>query len=130
MRLIDADATIKTLEELTELCRGEGAVLVKALVFAALKSQSLIPTVSGWVSVKDRIPKRKGVYLVYAPDYKPGSSRGQPNHNGIMFSYWNGTAWWIEIQGGYRYRKSFVRYWMPLPEPPEVREDCEEDDEC
>ena len=117
MRLIDADATIETLEGLTEQCGGVGAALVKALVFAALKSQSILPTVGGWVSVKDRKPKEKGAYLVYAPDYKSGSSRGQPNHNGIMFSYWNGTAWGIEIQGGYRYRKSIVRYWMPLPEP-------------
>ena len=44
MRLIDADATIKTLEGLTEQCGGVGATLVKALVFAALKSPSVIPT--------------------------------------------------------------------------------------
>lgn len=44
MRLIDADTAIETLEGLTEQCRGEGADLVKALVFAALKSRSIIPT--------------------------------------------------------------------------------------
>ena len=75
-----------------------------------------------WFSVKDRLPEAKGTYLVYAPGYKRGSSRGQPNHNGIMFSYWNGNAWSIELAGGYRYLKPLVKYWTMLPEPPEVNE--------
>lgn len=45
MRLIDADEAIPTLEGLTEQVQTEGATLVKALVFAALKSRSVIPTV-------------------------------------------------------------------------------------
>ena len=44
-RLIDADEAIPTLEGLTEQVQTEGATLVKALVFAALKSRSVIPTV-------------------------------------------------------------------------------------
>lgn len=44
MRLIDADAAIETLEGLTEQVNTDGAVLVKALIFAALKSKSIIPT--------------------------------------------------------------------------------------
>ena len=91
-------------------------------VFDAIKSaiavrMHAVPKAEGWVSVKDRLPEEKGGYLVYAPDYKSGSLRGQLNHKGIMFSYWNGTAWGIEIRDGYQYRKSFVRYWMPIPIP-------------
>lgn len=44
MRLVDADEAITTLEGLTELVHGEGAALTKALIFAALKSESIIPT--------------------------------------------------------------------------------------
>lgn len=44
-RLIDADKAIPTLEGLTEQVQTEGATLVKALIFAALKSRSVIPTV-------------------------------------------------------------------------------------
>lgn len=45
MRLIDADVTLEILDGLTEQVTGEGALLVRALVFAALKSKSVIPTV-------------------------------------------------------------------------------------
>lgn len=44
-RIIDADEAIPTLEGLTEQVQTEGATLVKALIFAALKSRSVIPTV-------------------------------------------------------------------------------------
>lgn len=44
MRLIDADEAIATLEGLTAMVSGEGAALTKALIFAALKSKSIIPT--------------------------------------------------------------------------------------
>ena len=44
MRLIDADKAIETLEGLTEQISTEGALIVKALVFAALKTPEVIPT--------------------------------------------------------------------------------------
>ena len=67
MRLIDADEAIPTLEGLTEQMQTEGATLVKALVFAALKSRSVIPTVDAvpvkhglWKLVDEAEPQRYG----------------------------------------------------------------------
>lgn len=66
-RLIDADEAIPTLEGLTEQVQTEGATLVKALVFAALKSRSVIPTVDAvpvvhgrWGLVDEAEPRRYG----------------------------------------------------------------------
>ena len=53
MRLVDADEAIQTLEGLTEQVQTEGATLVKALIFAALKSRSITPTV-------DAVPVKYG----------------------------------------------------------------------
>lgn len=81
------------------------------------------PTVSGWVSVKDRTPEEKGWYMVYAPGYSGGSSSGLDSHNGVMFAKWSGKTWSIEV--GYHKRPGCVRQWMPLPEPPEVSKDAD-----
>lgn len=56
MRLVDADEAIPTLEGLTEQVQTEGATLVKALIFAALKSRSVIPTV-------DAVPVKHGRWI-------------------------------------------------------------------
>lgn len=112
MRLIDADATIKTLEGLTELCRGEGATLVKALVFAALKSQSIIPTVSGWVSVNDRLPDPDidvllNVYCNWSGDYYQ------------VIAWRTKMGDWDSNDDGFNQNDDYIAHWMPLPEPPE-----------
>lgn len=66
-RLIDADEAIPNLEGLTEQVQTEGATLVKALIFAALKSRSVIPTVDAvpvkhgrWELVDEAEPRRYG----------------------------------------------------------------------
>lgn len=66
-RLIDADEAIPTLEGLTEQVQTEGATLVKALIFAALKFRSVIPTVDAvpvkhrrWELVDEAEPRRYG----------------------------------------------------------------------
>lgn len=47
VELIDRDRTLKVLEGVTEgAAHGEGAQLVRALVFATMKSKSLVPTVA------------------------------------------------------------------------------------
>ena len=47
VELIDRERTLKVLEGVTEgAAHGEGAQLVRALVFATMKSKSLVPTVA------------------------------------------------------------------------------------
>lgn len=69
-----------------------------------------------WISVNDRLPLKKGWYLVYAPGYYGGSSSGLRNCDGCMFAKWSGKTWSIEV--GYYKRPNCVTHWMPLPEMP------------
>lgn len=68
-----------------------------------LKGQE--PTVSGWVSVKDRMPKQNGDYLAYTRD-------------GIVWPYFFMAGVWEDALGN---STDTVTHWMPLPEPPEVK---------
>ena len=45
--LIEREKTLDTLQEMWADARGEGAALVKSLVYAALKSRKAVPTVAG-----------------------------------------------------------------------------------
>jgi len=66
----------------------------------------------GWISVKERLPDKEGIYLVYADNL---IALGE-----FDFSY-NGD-WYIQpfLSDWYR-SKSFVTHWMLLPEAPEMR---------
>lgn len=121
MRLIDADATLETITGLTEQVTGEGAATAKALIFAALKSKSIIPTVGGWISVKDRLPKDQSPVLVYVPPYSDEDEE-YIGYVGMAYytysargGYWAGTNGAVYGAIGIILKPS---YWMPLPEPP------------
>lgn len=60
-------------------------------------------------------PKNEGPYLVYAPDYRGGSSSAKENYNGVMFSKYKNGKW--SIEHGYYERSNCVKAWRPLPEP-------------
>ena len=117
MRLIDADqiVTYQTIDVMNDETITHKETIADAL--DELTDEGCPPTVSGWVSVKDRLPEEKGWYMVYAPGYSGGSSSGLDSHNGVMFAKWSGKTWSIEV--GYHKRPGCVRQWMPLPEPPE-----------
>lgn len=74
---------------------------------------------SGWISVKDRLPEKDGLYLVY------GMSEAMrellPDCVPIWLCYWRRKyeGWYdIEMCRGY----DFITHWMPLPEPPKEAE--------
>lgn len=56
---------------------------------------------SEWISVKDKLPKEPGYYLV---------CWSLPIGPAIDIVYWRGKTW---ARGNQR-----ITYWMPLPEPP------------
>lgn len=72
------------------------------------------PTVSGWISVKDRLPDEETEYLCWFGDYYFGAFARVCRWNKIRGAFWcySDNAKW-----------PFVTHWMPLPEPPK------EDDE-
>jgi hypothetical protein len=58
---------------------------------------------SNWISVKDRLPDKKGDYLIF-------------NTDGIVWPYWyEPVNQWFDSLG---FRTGSVTHWMPLPEPP------------
>ena len=78
-----------------------------------------IDTEPHWIPCSERLPA-DGVYLVYAPEYRGGSSRSKEHHNGVMFASFKGGKW--SIEHGYYSRPNCVIAWMPLPKPYEVEE--------
>lgn len=97
MRLIDAN---KMREDLV-WCKSQSSRYDDYWddVIERLDSQ---PTISGWVSVKDRVPEEDGSTLICTK-------------NGRVC-----TARFYKHQGGWNaYAGKNAAYWMPLPEPPE-----------
>lgn len=84
-----------------------------------------------WISVKDRLPKKGGKYLVYIDDdwhYTIGIVYFVPNlhkYNSYVFLNERRPGW-CQYDSDYGdYEVSNVTYWMPLPEPPKEAKDDE-----
>ena len=107
MRLVDADELKKRLQSMVthELTsnRRKDAESFAMTIFALDK----IPTAMGWISAEDRLPEREGLYLCWTV------FNGEACY---QIHLWKDGRWyWVHD----------VRYWMPLPEPPEeVRDDA------
>lgn len=108
MRLIDADALFRKVK--TE-CNPYGKPTIG--FEDGKKVMNWIeqaPTVSGWVSVKDRLPEEDADVLVW-------------NELGIEIAAYttNPVKRWYSYTG----QEVFVKYWMMLPKPPkEVSKDA------
>lgn len=105
MRLIDADALYEELRYMPYDNILEGTIghdrPLRAIVNA--------PTVEmpGWISVKDRLPEKDGVYLAFYDGYTVSSvwyERGREH-----------SEWTDDYE---EYCDLDVTHWMPLPEPP------------
>jgi hypothetical protein len=95
-RLIDADAL---KEDLTRFYDNE--VTARELIDEQ-------PTVGGWISVKDRLPRTGKVYLITLNprDTMPQTMEAYFRHDG---------TWW---RGSVSLMSEYVTHWMPLPTPP------------
>ena len=100
MRLIDADALEASL-----------GIADEDIIFREMIQDA--PTVGDWISVKDRLPEKRGDYLIY-------------NTDGIVWPYWYNPEdkRWYDNCG---YLTESVTHWMPLPEPPKKGEEYETD---
>lgn len=106
MRLIDADALIEKMKDCGFSTAQE--LMANAFCFAALKSESLAPTIGGWISTKDGLPSRNKVCLITLK-----TSEGTPQ---VMEAYLDyGGTWW---RGSVSLINEYVTHWMPLPKPP------------
>lgn len=74
-----------------------------------LPAVDAVPTVNGWIRVKDRLPEENGIYLVCV-------TLGYMDFYTWSDKMWFSSAYNVCDDG-------FVTYWMPLPEPPKEDDD-------
>ena len=118
MRLIDADALVtKCGDYYVEEGPEEGFIgTLKSLIDTQPTVKDInIP--SKWISVKDRLPETRHAVLVYTPHHK----------NIWAASMHEDGNWYIWSPGGKVLLdpdwNGPITHWMPLPEPPEVKQD-------
>ena len=113
-RLIDADVLNYRLSTLDRLCRTDK---MTSLLGRVLFIVSKMPTVGGWISVKDRLPVRPpdvcGL-LVRRQWYLVALESGTV----LTLSYEFDEDRWQGVG-------SPVTHWMPLPEAPKEENDAE-----
>lgn len=111
MRLIDADALNLKLASLDNIARSPSQ---KALLGRVFYIVDQMPTVGGWISVKDRLPDIRGCYLVYRPNFNVIYPLGQ-----ATVCYFDGNVWYDDYKATEGLELHFsITHWMPLPEPP------------
>jgi hypothetical protein len=71
-----------------------------------------LKAVSGWISVKDRLPEKSGTYLCYQPKAADICC--------LNTVRWSTQLGWMGKEVGSRIEG--IEYWMPLPEPPKEEE--------
>ena len=107
MRLIDVDALKKELRmaDRCEDCERNARDCQYVYGHTRMDICEMLddaPTVGGWISTKDRLPEREGLYLCW--------SAINGGYACYQIHLWKGGRWyWVHD----------VRYWMTLPEPPE-----------
>lgn len=108
MRLIDADALLKDINENYDLNYGE--TLIDPCRFAELVEAA--PTIEQptWISVEDRLPIESGKYLVVR-EY----SAWERSLRDISIEYYSAEfeGWFFDAT-----KLLGVTHWMPLPELP------------
>lgn len=112
MRLIDADAFDRALADAQDECRKNGGNFRYGVLNTVRGNLAKMPTVGGWVSVKDRMPELEGDYLVTDGHKVPWISR--------MMKIAGVKGW---VNGALN---PSIKYWMPFPELPKEgkRYDC------
>ena len=113
MRLINADDVITAILYDEE---HEETYNLKTTIADFLDSHTEegCPQGNGWISVKDRLPEKSGYYLVFFSDGMPSCKIRV--HNWLKDEHhWRGAEAFSRIEG--------ITHWMPLPEPPEEREE-------
>jgi len=106
MRPIDGDALVDAMTGACNIfdAHGVDTTIARTLITVATKA----PTIGGWISVKDRLPKKQGVYLVA---FKPPLPK-------VTIAWWaTKEVGWYDLE--YNFHTDSVSHWMPLPPMPE-----------
>lgn len=110
MRMIDADAFDRALQGAQAECRKQGGNFRYGVLSTVRENLAMMPTVEmpGWISRKDKLPDKDGVYLTLTYD-----ALGQAYPQIGM--YRDGEWMWC----------AYVYYWMPIPKAPEPPEEVQ-----
>ena len=130
MRLIDADNVLNGIEELKKspwFNRGKEIVksdpgfqhigylerkeAVETVRDLCIRQE---PTVGGCISVKDRLPEDETAVIAYV-QHKIGWYR--------MFAWHDMYGWHSSAPEFDKKESDYITHWMPLPEPPEERDE-------
>lgn len=77
-----------------------------------------------WISVKNKLPKENGTYIVYIHDGK--LANGQVWFDAVVgVADYTFGIWWCENDNDFDITNN-VTHWMPLPEPPRMEEETNE----
>lgn len=114
MKAIDKEDLVEFINTLKDQQRIylDYTVGVREACTKILQKIESMPVKEWWTSVSEKLPE-DGVYLVYAPDYKGGSSTAKEWNDGVMFSKCRKGKW--SIEHGYYTRPNCVKAWMPIP---------------
>lgn len=104
MRLIDADELLRAYDKAHEGEPGKARQLIEDA-----------PTVSGWISVVDRVPDKYLDVLVYVQC--PDNSAFVP-YTAIAWKSTNDGSWDSDNQDLNDDPDGIVTHWMPLPDAP------------
>ena len=70
-------------------------------------------TVQEWISVKDRLPEKDGLYLIFTTQYFTPDHIDEIDHtDGIEISGYHNKYGFLSTNGTY------AKYWCRLPQPP------------
>jgi len=122
MRLIDVDALKKEhrMADRCEDCERNSRDCRYVYGYTLMDICSMLddaPTVCGWISVKDKLPKISGHYLVSCVTNKTGRRWKVPVNAEWLTSR---HEWYIETENCLATAAGVtVTHYMPLPEPPE-----------
>jgi hypothetical protein len=106
MRLIDGDALIKILEP-HSLRNGAALGWHNGIIDAVIDEIRKMPTIGGWISVKDRPPKIGDTVLFTG--LSSFDTRFIPQRG------WFDGTFWKRDAGETVYTSTPVTHWMPLP---------------
>ena len=111
--------TITPKEQLTDLLTGLSLDTDEDVAFVVdliLSDNRLFPRQNEWVSVNNRRPPmRKRVLVAYKSGVTIAELRSYDISPGKVRVYWAGFK-------GPKHTLTSVTHWMPLPEPPEVKQ--------
>lgn len=132
MRLIDADAYAKRLSELAKNAENNAMPMTAAqFKWTADDMKENAPTIGGWISVKDDLPKEHDSIFANHTHLSKHMWAKESDNVIVYVRFPDGTGrstegrlqdgkWWTRVSP---MLEPVVTHWMPLPTPPEVKQD-------